>query len=163
MLTEDVENLEAEEQSKDDNQQAGIEKAFVSSNGKRELGDLIVQPWTPDREVAAQAMGLHFGYVDKSGINRFSETNLYPGAVRDVAIVMWLCCSATKDEIYSAGVSPRVATDKAIEWAAKEGLTDAISDEFEKAYGYLFEMLTEVRISRSKAEKKIPTTTQDQK
>jgi hypothetical protein len=155
MIPEEVEEAEVTEL---DGQEA-VNRAFVAS-GEKKLGDLVLQPYTPSRVFAAQNMGLRYGYVDSVGLDRFRESYLYPGAQRDVAIVMWLCGKANKDEIYAAGVNGRQAMEKAEQFAEEQKLLDVTTEEFKAAYEMFFDIIGEVRASQFSTEKK--TTSSDQ-
>lgn len=164
MTTETVEQADAEIPALDmEKRQRQVDAAFLKS-GTRKVGNLTLQPYTPSREVAGQAMGLHYAYVDKAGQERFRRTKLYPGCLRDVAIVMWLCAKATDDEIEAAGIEPRVAAKKANEWAKEQGFLNPNGDPFLDAYGAFFEIMDEIWQSQTVPVKKNtdssnPTTT----
>jgi hypothetical protein len=133
-----------------------VDSAFVMSQ-KHPSKFFVLQPYSPSREVAGQAMGLHYGYLDDAALKRFDSDKLYPGALRDVAIVMWLCAKATEDEIESAGVEPKSASKKAMEWAKANQLLDIRSEQFIECYVTFFDIMDEIWISRSTPQKKIPT------
>jgi len=147
----DIEEIESADGQVD--RQDQIDKAFVRS-GERELHGLKLQPYSPARVVAAQSMGLRYGFVDEAGTEVFKRTKLYPGAVRDVAIFIWLCGKATDGDLDAAGVEPMMAARKAVEWAEKEDLLDVGKEKFWDAYALMFEVMEDIRVSRSKAEKK---------
>jgi hypothetical protein len=150
----DVDQVERIEQGKPkDKKQKEIDKAFESSGG-RKVGDLVLKPYSWSRVCAAQAMGLHFGYVEDSSKNRFHRTELYPGALHDVSVIMWLCAAATEDEIDAASVEPAPYRIKAKEWAGPLGLLTVTTDIFQQAYKALFDILHEVDASQHKPEKK---------
>lgn len=127
--------------------------------GPRTVGELTLQPYSPSRRVASQAMGLHFAYVDDAGKERFERTSLYPGQLRDVAIVTWLCAKATEDEVDGAGIEPATATKKAIEWASQQGLLDIKNDIFWKANSAFWDIMDEIANARFKPEKKTSAST----
>ena len=126
---------------------------FVKA-GKRTVGEYELAPFSPSREVAAQTMGLHYAYVDDAGKERYVRTSLYPGAIRDVAIVMWLCCKATEDEIDGAGIEPKSAVKKAIDWAHSEGILNVKNDFFWKAYTAFWQMMDEIAKAGFEPQKK---------
>ena len=138
--------------------QKRVETAFITSS-KRVLGDisLPLKPYSASREVAAQAMGLHYAYVDATGQERFRRTKLYPGALRDVAILMWLCAAATDDEIDSAGIEGRPAANKAIKWAKEHELLDTTKDKFWIAFKLFFDIMDETYVTRVVVEQKKTT------
>lgn len=153
--TETVEKVEqSEKASTPEQKQDKINKAFVES-GKKTVHGLELKPYSASREAAAQAMGLHYANVDKAGQERYARTHLYPGAIRDVAIIIWLCAKATEDEIDGAGIEPKAASRSAMEWAREEGLFDTGSEKFADCYDAMFEILENIWQSRSSAQKKI--------
>src|SRR5580765_7948569 len=112
-------------------QQPVIEKAFTDS-GLHEFNGFALEPWTPARIMAAQAMGIHYGSIDEAGQSRFTTDKLYPGAQRDVAIVLWLCTLKTQAEVDAAGRAPLPAMDKAYAFAGEHGLADTGHENFWK-------------------------------
>lgn len=74
--------------------QTAADKAFIGSD-RHTLDDLKLQPWTPQRIIAAQEMGLLYPNLGKQGWAQFRRTNVYPGALKDVMIFLFL---STLDE-----------------------------------------------------------------
>jgi len=148
---------QAEQESKPDK----VNKAFIRSDGhklplmtKDGIRDMLLKPYSDSRDVAAQTMGLIYGYVDEGGKARFDRTKMYLGVKNDVAIVMWLCLEATEEEINAACAEGPPYRAKAIVWAGKKGLLDEEDELFWKAYKLMIEIINEVKESRSKAQKK---------
>ncbi len=156
--TTEIENLESGDLDPIKQQQINIDKSFIKS-GLRTVGKFTLQPYSASREVAAQAMGLHYGYVTSAGKDRFERTKLYPGALRDVAIVFWLCASASEDEIDAAGIEPIQAAKKAIRWAGDNDLLNTEGETFWEAYAVFFDIMAEIWDSRSSPKKKSTTST----
>lgn len=157
MLTNETELEQLENSAVSDSPvtpiQKRIETAFIAS-GQKVLNGKPLMAYSASREVAAQAMGLHYAYVDQAGQERFKKDRLYPGAIRDVAIVMWLCIRATEDDIDAAGIDPRAATRKAVDWAKGEGILDVQKGKFWDAFVLFFQIMDEVWVSQSKPVKK---------
>lgn len=142
-----------------------LEEAFTQSES-HSLGELKLQSYSEDRVIAAQAMGLHYGFVDQAGQEQFHRTNIYPGALRDVSIVLWLCSlDDVKDErgnvtlraaneIDGAARDPISGAQKAGKWAKAQGIIDTSSAEFWQAFELFFKIMREVEISRTRPEKK---------
>src|SRR4029453_5756911 len=127
------------------------EEAFTQSDA-HQLGDLELQPYTPDRAWAAQAMGLRYGFVDEAGVQFFKEHKIYPGALRDVAIVCWLCSLTSEIEIDKASRNPIAAARKAADWSHERKLDNARAEEFWKAYAVFMRIMAEVDASASTPE-----------
>jgi len=130
-----------------------VEQAFVESENHA-FGDIKLQPFTPDRVIAAQAMGLHYGNVDPAGVEQFDRTKLYPGAMRDVAVVLWLCTLTEPSDVDGAARNPVTAAVMASTWAGKHGLTDQRSQSFWDGYLLFFKIMREIEVSRTEPEKK---------
>src|SRR5665811_1515722 len=54
------------------------------------LGKVKLQPYTPERIVAAQAMVRHYGHLDDAAVAQFNKTRIYPGMLNDVINHAWL-------------------------------------------------------------------------
>lgn len=130
-----------------------MEKTFVQS-GLHEFNGFALEPWSPARISAAQAMGLHYGTIDEAGRSRFGTDKLYPGAQRDVAIVLWLCTLKTEAEVDAVGRAPLPAMTKVYQFMADHQLTDIGGEPFWKGFLLFLEMMNEVGAARVKAEKK---------
>jgi hypothetical protein len=130
-----------------------IESAFTDS-GLHEFNGFALEPWTPARIMAAQAMGIHYGSVDEAGQSRFITDKIYPGAQSDVAIVLWLCSLKTQAEVDAARRAPIPAMDKVYDFSAKHRLTDTGDENFWKGFLVFLAIMNELAASRVKAEKK---------
>lgn len=122
------------------------EEAFAKSDAHT-LGDIELEPWTPARSVAAQSMGMKYPHISAEDKERWEQTSIYPGAVQDLAIVLWLCAQKDASEVRRALRQPMVALDKAIEWAAGLGFTNTKSDEFWSGYDKFLDIVTEANAS----------------
>jgi hypothetical protein len=127
------------------------ESAFTQSDSHI-LGDLDLQSYTPDRAWAAQAMGLRYGFVDDAGVEFFKEHRIYPGALRDVAIVLWLCSITDEIEIDKASRNPIAAARKAATWSHEHKLDNARGEGFWSAYAVFMKIMAEVDASVSTPE-----------
>jgi hypothetical protein len=127
------------------------EEAFTQSDA-HDLGDLELQPYTPDRVMAAQAMFLRYGFVDEAGVEFFNQHKVYPGALRDVAVVLWLCSLTSETEIDKASRNPIAAIKKAIEWSHERKLDNTNSEEFWKAFTVFMRIMSQVDTSTSVPE-----------
>jgi hypothetical protein len=127
------------------------EEAFTRSDSHA-LGDLDLQPYTPDRAWAAQSMGLRYGFIDDAGVEFFREHKIYPGALRDVAIVLWLCSLTNEVEIDKACRNPIAAARKAATWSHQLKMDNPRGDGFWKAYAVFMQIMAEVDASVSTPE-----------
>jgi hypothetical protein len=132
-----------------------VDKAFINSENHSLNGEKL-QPYSPARIIAAQAMGLRYGYVDKAGLEFFKKHKIYPGALRDVVVVLWLCSLSDEDDIDEASREPKGAIKTATKWAADRGIVDANSDKFWDSYALFMQIIGEIDDSRVSAEKKSP-------
>lgn len=108
-----------------------------------------LHPFTPQRAVASQTMGRVYPFIGKDGLEQFNRTGLYPGMVKDIVIVLWLC-SVNHEEVDMAEGAPREAYQKALTWAAEKNIHNVESDEHKKAVEMFFEILNEVKNSQTK-------------
>lgn len=126
------------------------DQAFVKSAAHL-FAEMQLEPYTPSRVVAAQAMGLKYPRIGSEGLACYEKTGLYPGELRDIIIVLGVC-RLPKEEVLSAQLDPVAAYNLAEEWASGLGLTDMSSDIFKEAQR-LFEALQN-EIGASKTERK---------
>lgn len=134
-------------------QQPAIERAFTDS-GLHQFNGFALEPWTPARIMAAQAMGLHYGSIDEAGRARFKADKVYPGAQSDTAIVLWLCSLKTQAEVDAARRAPASAMDKVYAFAEQHHLTDTGDENFWKGFIVFLDIMNEVATSRVIPEKK---------
>jgi hypothetical protein len=132
------------------------EQAFVNSDS-HSFGDIELQPYTPSRVVAAQAMGMRYPNIGDEALEQFNRTGVYPSALLDTLIVLWLCTLSEPNPPAPPGAAqvrramrrPDESIEKAIAWGAEHGVTDQKSDAFWKAYDRFISIVTEVQNSRS--------------
>lgn len=126
---------------------SGAHKAFLDSGGHLFIGERL-QPYTPSRIVAAQAMGLIYPKIGTDGLAQLKKTGLYPGELKDIIIVLWLCRLKTKELVTQALMDPIEAYAEAEKWAGRIGLCDMTSDTF--AYGLVVYQMIMNEIGESK-------------
>jgi hypothetical protein len=132
------------------------DKAFTDSANKF-LGATELHPYSASRAVAAQALGLIYPNVGTESLEQFHKTGMYPGAVQDVLIVLWLCSIPDK-EVIAAMRKPDESLAKAIEWGATLKITLA-GEEWWQAYQQFMNIMTE--ISESDGAPKLPEHDED--
>ena len=103
--------------------------------------------YTPNRVVAAQSMGLRYPNIGNDGIEQFNKTGIYPGALHDVLIVLWLCSLEKDVEIIRAMRSPDEAMGKAIAWGTDHGITNTKSEAWWNAYDRFIDIVTDIKAS----------------
>jgi hypothetical protein len=130
-----------------------VDQAFIESHNHA-LGDLRLEPYSPARIIAAQAMGLHYGSIDAAGMAQFNKTKVYPGAIRDIAVVLWLCSIRDESEIDAAARDPVGAAKKMQTWSARLGILDTGNAAFWDAYVLFFKIMNDIQASRVQPEKK---------
>jgi len=132
------------------------ETAFVESESHRFNGEEL-QPYSPARMWAADAMNLHYGRIDDAGMKMFYKERIYPGAVSDVGIVMWLCTLKDEERIDKARRDPMTASIEAAKWAQDHGIATSRSKKFWPAYATFLRIMQELQVSTGEAEKKTET------
>jgi hypothetical protein len=123
-------------------------KAFLESGAHLLLGEKLA-PYTPSRIVAAQAMGLLYPQIGKEGMAQLKKTGIYPGELRDLIIVLWLCRLQKAAEVQDALIDPDVSYATAEKWAGKAGLCDMTSRPFLEALSVFQTIMNEIGESQT--------------
>ena len=126
-------------------------KSFIDSDG-HSLGDLKLQPYTPERVWAADSMGLRYGNLTKADIRQWRGSGYYPGMAGDVGIIIWLCSLTDLDEIASARRDPTNACRLAAEFAAKEKIISFKQKRFWQAHKVFLAIMDEINVVRGEPE-----------
>jgi hypothetical protein len=108
-----------------------------------------LQPYTPSRIVAAQAMGLLYPHIGKEGLAKLNRTGIYPGELRDMIIVLWLCRQEKDEKVQDALLDPGAAYGAAEKWAGKAGLCDMTSAVFLEALPVFQTIMNEIGESQT--------------
>lgn len=119
--------------------------AFTESD-KHVLDGVKLFPWTPARVIAGQAMGMLYPRIGKDGWDQYRRTKVYPGALKDVVICLWLC-TQSNDQVDEADAAPIEAYKQARGWAASLGIHKIDSDQFWQAYGKFVDVMNDVNES----------------
>ena len=130
-----------------------IDKAADAFAGAEELEGVDLQPYNTDHAWAAQAMGLKYGFVDDAGVDQFDRTGLYPGALRDAGIVLWLRTLTNETEIDKAARCPVGAAVSAAKWAQEAGIDDTRNPKFHIAYRIFMDTMAAVDAARTTPKK----------
>ena len=125
----------------------GAEKAFLESAGHLFLGETL-EPYTPSRVVAAQAMGLKYPNIGADGVAQLKKTGLYPGELRDIIIVLHLCRLREDADVLGAQLDPGPAYAAAEKWAGQIGLC-AMGKTFREAVLIYEKILNEIEESKT--------------
>lgn len=122
------------------------EKAFLDARTGFELFGQPLKPYTPSRKVAAQSMGMLYPFVGEEGQEQMARTGVYPGQLKDVIILLWLCSlqdplELTADDIRAgkwtptrANQAPAKAYKAAEDWAASKQITDTLTPTSREAF-----------------------------
>jgi hypothetical protein len=100
------------------------------------LDDLELQPFTPERFVAAQAAGLKFPIARDAWPQ---DGTLYAGELMDAVLVLWICTIPVASDkpgdwtVKRALRKPDQAMEAALTWGAEKGISVAQSPAFWKA------------------------------
>lgn len=124
------------------------ETSFTQSDNHA-LGDVKLQPYTPSRIIAAQAMGLHYGMLSDDEVQQYLATGLYPQAAHDVTIVLWLCSLEDDGEVARAAKWPEAAFKKASDWGATHGTINRSDGRFSAAFKLFFRIMSEIAASQT--------------
>ena len=149
-MSEEVEDIGHEKQ---------VEKAFVESHG-HSLNGLKLEPYSDARRIAAQSMNLRYGNLTEAEASQFNRVSLYAGAVRDTAIVLWLCTVKDHQELDRIAANPEHYTDTWQKFAAEHGLIDTADKSFWDGFVVFLAIMNEIEVSRVDAKKKTEMTSQ---
>lgn len=130
--------------------------SFVNSAG-HSLNGLKLEPYTPERMWAADAMGLRYGHLSKAASKQFVTKGTYPGMEGDVGIVIWLCSLTEPEEVRAARRNPDQAEAEATEFAKQHKIVSAKQNGFWDAYDIFKAIMLEIHVAYgepSKTEKK---------
>jgi|APGre2960657404_1045060.scaffolds.fasta_scaffold40180_3 hypothetical protein len=136
------------------------ESSFINAKRGFELFGTPLAPYTASRKVAAQTMGMQWPFIGEAALAQLQATNMYPGAIRDTAILLWLCTLPDASTALARGVwtpsralsKPDEARDAALEWADKCGITDSSGPKFGEAFQVFFGIVTGVDAAQFRIE-----------
>lgn len=126
-------------------QPSEAEVAFQEAKAGFEVFGEGLHAYSPSRRVAAQTMGLLYPYVGETGSDQFDKTGTYPGMLKDVIILLWLCILPDPSELTVAQVKekawtpsralqkPSDAMEVAMTWAEEKGVCDMASPPYKEA------------------------------
>lgn len=133
-------------------QQTVADKAFTGSD-KHTLDDLKLEPWTPDRQIIFQTLSGIYPNLGKAGWQQFTQTNVYPGATRDVMLFVYLSTLPPEDlidqktgDVIQIGVESATWKD-AKAFGVKRGLHNPDSKAFWQAFAKFMEVQKEITTS----------------
>ncbi len=124
--------------------------AFVESAGHA-LNGLELQPWTIERQWAADAMGMRYGRLSRSLVKQFMANNTYPGMAGDVGMAIWLC-AISEGEVRAARRNPDDAEALAGKFAVEHKLAHPRQKNFQVAYDIFLSMMDELYVSYSEPD-----------
>ena len=135
--------------------QSKADKAFTGSD-KHTLADLKLQPWTPQRVWTAQLLGMAYPNIGKQGRDQLRRSNVYPNAVKDVAIFLFLSTRTNEVEVDEAEQFPEEASTKARDFGISRGIHKRDSTEFWEAYSKFWDVMNEIEDSATKPKSEGP-------
>jgi hypothetical protein len=94
-------------------------------------------------------MGLRYPNIGEEALEQFNRTGVYPSAMLDTLIVLWLCTLEKPEEVRRAMRRPDESIEKAITWGAAHGITDQKSEAFWKAYDAFISIVIEIENARA--------------
>lgn len=135
------------------NPQESAEKIFTETmNGFTLFGEELA-PYTAQRKVAAQSMGMLYPFVGEAGQKAIEESGIYPGAVKDMAIILWLCSvpilGKEKDDWTPSRATrnPSKALDAALKFAEEKEFVEPAQKPFFEAYQVFMAIVSGVSAS----------------
>lgn len=119
---------------------------FAKLKTPKQLFGTELSAYSPARMVAAQAMGLKYPMIGEEAAEKIDKTGTYPGMLKDMIIVLFLCATPDKGKPQPAGlqptglnsinfavINPETALELAIEWAGRMNICVAPSERYEQA------------------------------
>ena len=128
--------------------------AFTESAGHH-LNGLTLQPYTPERMWAADAMGLRYGHLSEVASRQFTRNSTYPGMEGDVGIVIWLCSLTEDEEVRAARRDPERAEVDALEFAKKHKILTGKQSAFWDAYKIFLAIMNEIHVAYGEPATKV--------
>ena len=122
------------------------DEAFIAATTGNALFGEPIRNFSFNRKIAAQAMGCQAPILSAEARDAMTRTGVYPGALNDTIIVLWLCTLKDNSELttddYKAGVftperatnQPTQAIEQARAWAEAKKLDNIAGDEFFEAW-----------------------------
>jgi hypothetical protein len=137
-----------------------IEQSFTDADGHF-WGDKRLDPYSAQRQIAAQALGMRFGALTIEDMEELERTSSYAGLFLDAVTVIYLCYPRGRDgkqgidESYAAcdpqarkGVRLRMLT-----WAEAQEITEG-STNYRSAVEMMLKIIKEARINQFKPDGK---------
>lgn len=134
-----------------------VEKAAEEARAGYDLFGQDLQPYSPSRKVAAQAMGMIYPFVPDSGQEQLLATGTYPGMLKDAVIVLWLCTLPDQQPEKQVGApvwtpsralrKPENAFDVALAWGEEQGMLNATDPKFLEAAKVFMAIVSGVAVS----------------
>lgn len=131
--------------------------AFVSSD-RHGLNGIKLEPWTHDRSIAAQTLGLIYPNLSKEDWASVKRGGIYPGALRDVMLTIWLCTIKKQDVIATEVLGVENAMIESGKFGAKHGIHKVKGQPFWDALSICMAMWNEVNQSVTIPAKAEPET-----
>lgn len=120
--------------------------AFVTSD-RHSFNGIKLEPWTHDRSIAAQSLGLIYPNLSKEDWASVKRGGIYPRAVRDVMLTLWLCTIRKQDVIATEILGVENAMTESGKFGAKHGIHQVKSEPFWDALSICMAMWNEVNQS----------------
>lgn len=131
------------------------DQSFIDSAG-HSVNGLQLEPYTPERIWAADAMGLRYGNLSEAAAKQFARKGTYPGMEGDVGIVMWLCSLTNPDEVRAARRDPERAEADALTFAKDHKFLTGKQGKFWDAYKVFLRIMNEMHAAYGEPEKSEP-------
>jgi hypothetical protein len=120
--------------------------AFTQSDGHH-LNGLTLQPYTPERMWAADAMGIRYGKLSAVAAKQYTRTGTYPGMEGDVGIVIWLCSLTEDEEVRAARRDPEGAETEAVLFAQEHKIVSRKQSSYWDAYNIFQKIMNEIHVA----------------
>ena len=82
------------------------EKDILDAHGET-IDGLELQPFSGKHSIIAREIGFRYPYVGEDAYGQWNQTNVYPGAERDVSIFFWIRSLGMNGEIFDVATMKR--------------------------------------------------------
>lgn len=125
------------------NKSTNMPDAFTKSE-RHAFSGVKLEPWTIERSIAAQSLGLIYPNLSAEDWKSVKRGGIYPGAVRDVMLTIWICTIKKDDVIATELLGIENAMRESATLGAKLRIHNAKNEPFWDALNKCMEMWNEV-------------------
>lgn len=135
-------------------EQEEIDSSFADADAHY-WGEVRLDPYSAQRQIAAQSMGMRFGSLTAEDMDEIERTASYPNMMQDAIIVLYLCFPRGRDgkqgieESYAAcdARAQKTVRRRMLDWACDQGITTG-SPQYKLAVELMLKIVREARVNQ---------------